>query len=241
MSSILKALQKVEEEKAARHAGETGLTSNLLRSGRVAERRPLPLLVGMVAVAAVAVLVTYILMGGFSRRREMVQPTPPTTVVQQPVAELPKASPPIQPEPVADVAPSIVVPAPQSENGRKPSPLAPTAKKAAARPAAAPKALGTVAVPRNNESVAPTDGEVDTPAQAVSVAMPQVAPEPGKLKVSGIAWQKDATSSVAVINGHAVMKGGMVEGFKVEDISPDRVRFAGEGRTFELFIGETGK
>ncbi len=242
MSSILKALQKVEDEKAARHAGENGLNKNLLRSGRVAERRTLPLLIGMVAVAAVAVLVTYMLMGGFSGQRGMVQRTPPAPVAQQPTAELPKAMPAPQAEPVVDVAPTILVPAPKLESGRvMSSPAAPAVKKAAARPGGAPKALRSGAVPRTEEVAAPANDEVVTAARPAPVALPQGVPEPGSLKVSGIAWQKDATSSLAVVNGHAVMKGGSVEGFKVEDIFPDRVRFAGEGRTFELLIGETGK
>ena len=72
MSSILKALQKVEAEKAARRnaapiAGEIG---RIRQRRGVKSRWLIP--AAMVAVAAVAVFATYTFMGGLSRQNQAV-------------------------------------------------------------------------------------------------------------------------------------------------------------------------
>jgi general secretion pathway protein B len=58
------------------------------------------------------------------------------------------------------------------------------------------------------------------------------------LKVTGIAWQKDSASRLAVINGSAVSQGASIDGAKVEEILPDRVRFSVGQRNFEISLGK---
>ena len=78
--------------------------------------------------------------------------------------------------------------------------------------------------------------------QVTPVAAAPVAPAPGparpELKVSGIAWQNSGASSFAVVNGRAVLQGSMVDGYKVQEIRHDAVRFSGSGGTFEVPLGD---
>jgi general secretion pathway protein B len=58
------------------------------------------------------------------------------------------------------------------------------------------------------------------------------------LKLTGIGWQKDAASRFAVINGTAVGEGGIVDGAKVEEILPEKVRLKMDGKTIEIGLGK---
>jgi general secretion pathway protein B len=79
---------------------------------------------------------------------------------------------------------------------------------------------------------APTAAAIPTPApQPAAVSGPPV------LKVTGIGWQKDNAARLAVVNGRAVTEGTVVEGARVEEILPDRVRFTINDRSFEIPVG----
>ena len=58
------------------------------------------------------------------------------------------------------------------------------------------------------------------------------------LKLTGIAWQKDSASRLAVVNGSAVSQGSMIDGVKIEEILPDKVRFSVGQRNFEISLGK---
>jgi hypothetical protein len=58
------------------------------------------------------------------------------------------------------------------------------------------------------------------------------------LTVSGIALQDDPAESMAVINGALVKTGMTVAGAVVDRIFLDRVRFKGNGGTFEVYLGK---
>src|ERR1039457_864748 len=57
---------------------------------------------------------------------------------------------------------------------------------------------------------------------------------PQGLKVNGIAFQDDPSESVAVVNGMLVKRGMSVDGARLEEIFPDRVRFSGKDGPFEV-------
>jgi general secretion pathway protein B len=238
MSSILKALEKAEESHSTRRSGGDG--------GLIRARKQRPTWVMPVAVlcgAAVATLVTFAAMGGFSRQ---AQPAPVAQVAQvpavgaktapvivaplNPVTELPAVMPqqplpsqtlPSQPAGVS-VAPSAKVPPLPALQGKT--------VRSAAIPVPHPAAAQRVPV-----QAAPVQA---APAQAASE--PEVAPaHTGPvLKVTGIAWQNNGESSFAVVNGRAVLQGGMVDGFKVMEIHHDMVRFSGSGGTIDVPLGD---
>jgi general secretion pathway protein B len=77
------------------------------------------------------------------------------------------------------------------------------------------------------------------PAKPAPVAVAKAQPEKprGAPRVTGIAWQKDSVSSVAMVNGRPVQQGGTVDGYKVEQIYEDKVRFSGANGRVEIPLG----
>jgi hypothetical protein len=61
---------------------------------------------------------------------------------------------------------------------------------------------------------------------------------PTALKISGIVWSEERSERRAVINGVFSTEGSVIEGVKVEEIYPTRVRFSHEGRFFEISVFE---
>jgi hypothetical protein len=57
---------------------------------------------------------------------------------------------------------------------------------------------------------------------------------PPSLKVSAIVWYEDPSSRFAVINGTIVTEGAVIEGVKVVEIYPTRVRLLHNDQPFEI-------
>lgn len=233
MSSILKALEKVEEaQNAKRPGGAAGLS-------RRRERRPAWLIPAWaVGGAAVASLVTFSVMGGFS-------PQPPPTA--QPVVA-------VTPSPVAVAPPAPIAAAPVS---------APVAAQAAPNPrevtASAPTAVSAPVpkAPAKTKQVAAAGAAKPAKALTVSVTRPALAhpvavtaPVPATesqealseqprqdIRLTGIAWQGSSESSFAMVNGHALRQGGTVDGFKVERILEESVQFSGSNGSITVPLG----
>ena len=217
MSSILEALKKLEDEKAARQSGAGHIAGKVVKSGRRPKQRAKWMLpAGMASAAAVAVLATYILMGGISTRTEKTRPAP--AVQRQPAASQ-------LPQPTAPTASPASIPSPLPSAGRKKS-LPPHSSTAAAKHA-------------------PTADTVTHPPQTLPATALQPAPPPQPaaapglpvLKVTGIGWQKDNANRLAVVNGRPVTEGSVIEGARVEEILPDRVRFSINDRSLEIPVG----
>ena len=220
MSSILEALRKLEEEKTARRAGSGNIAGRVTYAGRRPGRKPawlIPVLTAAVAVV-LTVLITYAVMGGFSAQRHESVPAAIVTPAQTPTV-LPPSRPagPVE----TTVIPAHTRPAPEV---RQVIPTAsPTAAPSTSRPM--PTAAATVLVP------------LPVPAQGNAVPL-QTAPaeQLPLITVSGIAWQKDNSARLAVINGVTVAEGGTVEGARVQKIFPDRVHFSFNKREFDIYM-----
>ena len=226
------------------HGEPVGAGGALKIAGRVAKSgivvpRPsawrLPL--AMVAVAAAAVFVTYAVMGGFG-----VRPGPEqATTSHQATVTLPQAPAP------TEVAPAAV-PANAPSPSRSPVLRTPSRTPAPAAPAvrnASPPAV-TPPAPREKAEQQvpqlPSEPVQSEPQRAAAAPVPATTPAETSLpllKVAGIAWQKDAASRVAMVNGAAVTTGGRVSGARVEDILPDRVRFSFDGKNFDVPLGKS--
>jgi len=239
MSSILKALQKLEQERAARRGGPPDITGAIARQTKAAKPSPSWLLpVGVTLGAVVAVVVTYSFMGGFSHEkntttaanspptspssREALLSSPPATSVPStalPSAHLPAVSPakgtPILARPVPQLVPPSPAPA-------LPKPPAPPVSPA---PSVLPAPTNNAALPGRQMTPAPASSRGDTPVIAVS----------------GIAWQKDSSDRLAVINGSPVSEGATVEGARVEEIFPDKVRFSYRNEHFDVQLGKSSR
>jgi len=62
------------------------------------------------------------------------------------------------------------------------------------------------------------------------------ATTPPPLKLSGILWHEDPSERRAMINGIIMREGSVIEGVKVLEIHPTRVRLSHNGRPFEISI-----
>jgi type II secretory pathway component PulC len=70
---------------------------------------------------------------------------------------------------------------------------------------------------------------------------PEPAPKestsnPPSLKLSGILWHEEPSERRAMINGIIMREGSVIEGVKVVEIHPTRVRLSHNGRPFEISI-----
>lgn len=213
MSSILEALKKLEDDKAGRRSGAGNIAAKVVKPGRRPRQRPKWLLpAGMAVVAAAAALFTYILMGGFSTRINQVQPATPAPPRQPQQAAAPSAAPaPLPVLPPAIVRNLDVSPSPSSSVARQ-----------------AP------------ETITPPPQQIEPPnvEKPAVPSLPEALPGPPALKITGIGWQKDNANRLAIVNGRAVTEGAVVEGARVEEIFPDRVRFSFNDRTFEIPLGK---
>jgi len=226
MSSILEALKKLEDEKAARQGGLGNIARKVTASGRSARQKPAWLVPGaLAAVAIAAVLGTYTVMGGFSPRHgatvPLANPEPPAP---NPAISLPRAA-----------SPDGVGSAPSRTE------LAAPARREAASGASAAAIHASIAPAAEGKRSSPlTQPQPDSKSETAT-APPQPSSE-GKLpalNVSGIAWQKDNASRLAVVNGASVTEGATIAGARVDEIFPDRVRFSCRGKSYEIFLGKT--
>jgi general secretion pathway protein B len=54
------------------------------------------------------------------------------------------------------------------------------------------------------------------------------------LRLTGIVWSEDPAGRYAVVNGAIISEGAEIQGIKVVEILPNRVRLLDRGRPFEL-------
>lgn len=205
MSSILKALKKLEAEKARGQGGQVDLARDILRPSEVRRANPLrlPLLI-----------LGLILFGGLVGMALMSR-----------VGEnAPRIRPPQDPESTVQTLPN--------------PPLAGSAHPTGLRagvprePAAAPAATTVPAVASPLPAVEP---RASAPASNRAGSPGNSASRPG-LVVSGIVYQEDPDSRIAVINDLPTMSGTRIEGVLVEEIRPDSVIFNDAGERFEVFF-----
>jgi general secretion pathway protein B len=219
MSFILKALQKVEEEKSARRSKPQDINRAILTAGT-----PPPMASRILPVSAVAALIA-LAVGSLAYLFWPTDPGPlrqaaPTRPPRESRADAPRlpSTDPSQPAPAAG---KIISPGPSAA--------------AAQSPAKSPHVEGG---PQANAQ--PAVGQ-PTPAARPRTERPgpevTYGPPPG-LKVNGIALQDNPAESVAVVNGQLVHRGMVIQGMKVEEILADRVRFTGGGRNYEISISK---
>jgi general secretion pathway protein B len=226
MSSILEALKKLEDEKAARRGGLGNIAGKVTATGRRARQKPAWLVpAAMAAIAIAAVLGTYTAMGGFSQRHgvpvPLANPAPPASNPDTPT--LRAASP--------DGASSTASRTELATPARRRAP--PGVSAAAIQTSIAPAAAGK----RSSPLPQPQPGSQSE--KAAASPPPSSDGQLPALNVSGIAWQKDNASRLAVVNGASVTEGATIAGARVDEIFPDRVRFSYRNKSYEIFLGKT--
>lgn len=227
MSSILKALQKLERDKETRNTKEPDITSAIKMSSQKSKQQPLWIVpVMLIAVAVASISVTFSLMGGFSQIKK----------VKTPVSKLPDKveTPQVHNQKKYDALQSIEpAAAPLNLTPSKPLTGAVVKTRRLNPPDADSTKLHSIpTLPVTGQQTSPEP----TPAPQTDETSPQRTIATQKIKISGIAWQKDSASRIAVVNGRSVSEGSVVDEAKVEQIFPDRVKFSRNGKLFEVFL-----
>ena len=237
MSSILKALKKLEEEKTVRRDRPVDVARGILRVTPEARKSGWVLPVSVTGAAVAAALLTFVAVGGrTSPDGETVPVSSPqvtadsaTTRHRAPEPVLSSKSGPGEDKIVIDVAPE------SAGKMKRVLPSAPVLAypRPSQRPPAAAKKSSSSA-----EVLAPERADRELPVNV------EVPPQPlsdrplPMLKVSGIAWQKGSSDRFAVVNGMSVTEGTTVDGARVEEIFLDKVRFSFQKKIFDVAVGK---
>ena len=233
MSSILKALKKLEQEKALQHEPSgINLSREILKQKQGNRKFVLWLaLAAFVALAVIATLTTLLLTKPPLRDEARISPpaAPATTAVA-----LPPAAALIPAAATGTGARPAVAPSPATEVMLKPP------SKQVLTPMSLPATDGSSRTELPDRNTLP----IETPRteaagkqlqpRAAEVAEPAVT-------LSGIAWNKDSADRLAIINGQPAATGAIISGVLIEEIMPDRVKVNSAGRSFEIFLGKPAK
>jgi general secretion pathway protein B len=222
MSSILKALRKLEEEKRGGKLEAPDLRVDQGQSVAVGKSL-LPLIVGVV-LGAVVVGLIFFWPTGTRQKPDVMQSVTPT--VLSPVVEPPAASPQIvtDPPPASQTAkPLLVATAP-------------------AKPAASVAPVVSEPVVSRPVRMSPAPADIAKPAAPVEVVVQQELPTETmalpygmSLNVTEIFYQ-DVVNSMAVVNDLPVMVGSHVDSAVVTEIRADRVLFEIDGKVYPVSV-----
>jgi general secretion pathway protein B len=222
MSSILKALRKLEEEKRGGKLEAPDLRVDQGQSVAVGKSL-LPLIVGVVLGALVVSLV-FFWPTGAPQKPDLVQSVTPT--VLPPVVEPPVASPQV-----------VTDPPPASQTAKTPQ-----VTTAPARPAASVAPVVSEPVVSRPVRMSPAPADIAKPAAPVEVVVQQelppetvALPDGIRLNVTEIFYQ-DAVNSMAVVNDLPVMVGSHVDAAVITEILTDRVLFEIDGKVYSVSV-----
>ncbi|MDR3581406.1 MAG: general secretion pathway protein GspB [Oryzomonas sp.] len=219
MSSILKALKKLEEEKSARTPDALKIDTEILRGGNPSRfpYRNVTLLAVLFFACGSALTYLYVRQGA-----HQADNLPPRTAQHTPSgAAEPRKTMPAE----GDLSRTVQVEPPRSRAKNAPA--------------------STLRAKHLKNSRATASAVTGQPKPGIA-ATPPAAPPPATpvkriptIRVDGIAYHFGSADSLAVVNGNTVYAGAIVEGVKVEEIGKDRIRFNYEGERFEVPLGKS--
>ena len=227
MSSILKALKKVEVETADPNdvlSSPEGLDT-IAAIRRRARGRRYPMVARVLAAlfgCAVLLAIGWYFMPGHKMP------------AQGPVVAGAPAEQPAAPPPAARERQPM-----QDQTVR--SPQRPAREKAIARtPQRRPRVSGQPVKPAavQRPPVEPATA-TRTEMRPKTGDIPVLPSEQGKLTLQAISWAQNSSGRMAVINGQIVREGGAVDGFTVTDIGPDEVVVRKGTEDWRLIFGLT--
>jgi hypothetical protein len=254
MSLILDALRKLDREKSSRRTGTAHIAVDILRPDLPRPGKRIPLYVTAVFFTAVATaVITYAVMVevGFLSKSSppaTVRPFAPSQKVTPAAPEFRLQSKSSPPAPMNHPAPSQkVAPSPPSRE-----PVRDAREKLSKIPEKI-QAPAESKIPVESKTSAPSLAEEktshhviteETSVAPVNIKKPTEHPPSGpattppSLRLSGIVWYEEPSRRLAVINGTIATEGSLIEGVKVVEISPTRVRLSYNGQLFEISIGQ---
>ena len=230
MSSILKALKKVEHDQNA-HKPKTLLAPVHGKPGGSS----------FAGTAMLGIALVCVLAGGIAYFTMKQTTSPETPLTEPPLATLsPLNSIQAESRPAQAAVPDqsvtvkkVEIPVVQSPKSNKPAslsqkPLHTTENRiTVTKPVTAEQKLQK---PAPTAPASAVSERIDTTITAIDTAP--------RLEVNGIAYQGENGDSIAVVNGVPVSKNSIIEGVMVKDILADKVIFSRKGKTFGVDLGK---
>lgn len=236
MSSILKALKKLEDEKSIRKPDSLKIDAEILRGD--ASRR-----FSTVSTSLLAALL--FVCGGGATYLFMKPDAGNIAGMKSPASAVAPLGPPSSATAVAPVAEKpqnlhlqAELPKPDKVISARSDLKLDNTSPSSVTPPKLPVRVQPVKPLKQSEVKRPVVRTQPAPAAAIRPAAPVMVPP---LKVNGIAFQDESTDRVAIVNGVSVSNGSIIEGAKVEDIQKDRVRFSYGGEKFDVTLGKSNR
>jgi general secretion pathway protein B len=223
MSVILDALKKLDREKSSRRSGTSNIAIEILRPDLPHPGKRIPLYVAFAFLASIAMAaITYSLMlkGGFLSKPSPLLTMNPAGPNQQ-VALVPFSN-----EPVRDAREEISPALPKIQSHVK-------SKKPAA---SLVENQGDEKKINRNVSLKEADTapeKTNLPSEHAANGSAATSPS---LNISAIVWYEEPSKRFAMINSLIATEGSVIEGMKVEEIYPNRVRFLHNSQHLEISI-----
>jgi general secretion pathway protein B len=239
MSSILKALKKLEDEKNAKQGHRVDITRDIFGG---AQQPPTvsrwPLIAGSIAGSITLCVAVYLFMA-----RPAPSPAPPPLPAETRRNETTPSSPAVE-SPTAlsspqEKSPNLLKTVELSAPPASPKTLVTTMR--AATQSVTPKVSAHLPSPTISANRPVFSNPPPLPqlkSSAVPAATTLTTP---RISVSGIAYNKDAADRLAFINGAPAGEGKTVSGVTVEEILPDKVRFSYGQKSFEVLVGKSNQ
>jgi general secretion pathway protein B len=228
MSSILKALKKLEHERSGRFPDSLKIDSDILRgtdSSRSVSTFTLVLLFLLVFGGGAAVALF------FMKETKELTTTKPQPVITARSIPSPVSAPVISPETLP--AEIVVVPARKEPSGE-------ASRKQQQKRALAGNSADSIVKKPTKAAVSGTSNKPEEATEAVKKGLPAATTIP-TLRVNGIAYQNSSADNMAIVNGTPVSSGSIIEGATVEEVRNDRVLFQRNGEKFEIKLGQSNR
>ncbi|MHB8058210.1 MAG: general secretion pathway protein GspB [Desulfuromonadaceae bacterium] len=225
MSSILKALKKLEHEKTGRFPESLNINKDILRTAESTRGfSPFTLLLFSLLIFGGGATATFL----FLHSSRLPQSA---TMAQQIIStedDQPQDSKGLV---TSDTLPAeiVVVPATSNSTGRRRLPQYKTT---------APGNDVANKTPTVVEPVRSVESKAAVAIKSEHAAGTRTVPS---LRVNGIAFQNNGAESVVIVNGMTVAKGATIEGATVDDVRNDRVIFRYNGELFEILLGQSNR
>ena len=233
MSSILKALRKLEEEKSVRQESNVDIARDILRlPARRSGNRSRLVSAGIIVICLTAGFAGFLFVAGLPSSG--IGDVPESLSRPLPTAH---DAPPEGSQ--SALATSRVVPEEKIAEERidRRPPVA--VRERASLPRVVP--LSPAAPPVSPHAASSAPAEPPQGADSLNFPSPPatgsaVPPSEPAFRLSGIAWQSDPEARLAVLNNLPVMQGTVIEGAVVEEILTDRIRLRRDGRALEILM-----
>ena len=264
MSVILDALRKLDRERSSRRSGAPNIAVEILRADFARPRKRIRLY--FVAVPIATAVITYVVMTQFSFLLKSPPPAPvdsPASSRKAPVApseisSMSESSLPAAIHPHATTKQASPAPSESAQSRISlPADASPPAPARSREPVRNGRGETIRAVPKiesdaESKTTSVSPGEKKTSdnlipeeskaAPAKIMNLPEQIPgrstkTPSSLRISGIIWSEEPSKRIAVINGMSLTEGSVIEGVKVVEILPTRVRFSHNDLSFEIPLG----